>query len=66
MPKSYIEIIKTNKTKSAVEDYITLGKWDKEPMSSKDREAWQELWLWFCATDNKATLAFSVITKVSK
>ena len=47
MPKSYTQIIRTDKTKSAVEDYIILGQWDKEPMSKEDREAWEELWIWF-------------------
>ena len=65
MPKSYTQIIRTDKTKSAVEDYIILGQWDKEPMSKEDREAWEELWIWFRDTANKASLAFTVITKVS-
>ena len=74
MPKSYIEVIKQNNlspattsaTASAVEDYLYLRELNTECETKDDKEAWELLWKEFCVADNKATLALSVICRVSE
>lgn len=59
-------------TYSALEDYITLSKWFDESAKWKDetkvkahQDAANELYQWFCHADNKGSLAFGYINKVS-
>ena len=49
---------------SALEDYDTLGKWFNESSNEDHQAVANELWQWFCKTENKASLAFTYLNSM--
>lgn len=56
-------VVTSTKLASALEDYQTLAMWFKENHSEADETATNELYHWWCTTDDKGTIAMQAINQ---